>query len=160
MKLGNNFTRHHLITRTKNVSSKTHNLAIQFVLQQCCKTSCTFLHRCLFYRSFSFLILWLTEKSPLVPLYPQNQSEVNQNQSWPTSSFHWLHKISSFNQSRLLRQYHVRHVHTMPYGSCVNTKTIPDRYCGDTYERWFPRDFCNGAKLCRADLERGASHIR
>ena len=32
----------------------------------------------------------------------------------------------------LTRPYHVRHIHTMPLGSCVSTKTIPDRDCVHT----------------------------
>ena len=35
------------------------------------------LHCCPFYRSFSYLVLWLAEKSPLVPLYPQTNQTSN-----------------------------------------------------------------------------------
>ena len=38
----------------------------------------------------------------------------------------------------------------------AGTKTILDRANVHTQERWFRRDFCNEAKLCNADLERGA----
>ena len=38
-------------------------------------------------------------------------------------------------------------------------KTTPDRAPVHSYKRWFRRDFCHGAKLRRADLESGASHI-
>ena len=34
----------------------------------------------------------------------------------------------------------------------ASIKTIPDSASVHTYERWFRRDFCNGAKLHRADL--------
>ena len=41
----------------------------------------------------------------------------------------------------------------------VQRKARPDRTSIHTYERRFRGDFCNGAKLRRADLECGASHI-
>ena len=41
----------------------------------------------------------------------------------------------------------------------VQTKTRPDRTSVHTYVWRFRGDFCNGAKLRRADLECGASHI-
>ena len=96
----------------------------------------------------------IDRKKPTRATLSGNQSEVKQNQSGPASCFHWVHKISP-----LTRPYHVRHIHTMPLGSCVSTKTIPDRDCVHTQEWWFRRDFYNGAKLHRADLKNGASHI-
>ena len=47
----------------------------------------------------------------------------------------------------------------IPDRFCADTKTIPDRTSVHTYEWWFWRDFCNVAKLRRADLKSGASHI-
>ena len=41
----------------------------------------------------------------------------------------------------------------------VQRKARPDSASVHTYERRFRGDFCNGAKLRRADLECGASHI-
>ena len=48
---------------------------------------------------------------------------------------------------------------TIPHSFCARSKTILDRASVHTQERWFRRDFCNGAKLCSADLESGASHV-
>ena len=48
---------------------------------------------------------------------------------------------------------------TLPDNFWTGTKTILDRASVHTQERWFRRDVCNGAKLCSADLESGASHI-
>ena len=42
---------------------------------------------------------------------------------------------------------------------CAATKILPDSASVHTYERSFPRDFCDGAKLRRADLESEESHI-
>ena len=71
----------------------------------------------------------IDRKKPTRATLSGNQSEVKQNQSGPASCFHWVHKISP-----LTRPYHVRHIHTMPLGSCVSTKTIPDRDCVHTQE--------------------------
>ena len=48
---------------------------------------------------------------------------------------------------------------TLPDNFWTGTRTILDRASVHTQERWFRRDVCNGAKLCSADLESGASHI-
>ena len=50
-------------------------------------------------------------------------------------------------------------VHTIPDSSCAATKTISDRASVHTQELLWRRDYCDGAKLSRADLESGASHI-
>ena len=49
------------------------------------------------------------------------------------------------------------HHHAILESVCPGTKTIPDRASLDTEERWFRRDFCNGAILRRADLQSGES---
>ena len=51
-------------------------------------------------------------------------------------------------------------VNTILDSSCTGTITIPVRASVHTWERWFQGDFCTGAKLCCANLETGASHIR
>ena len=47
----------------------------------------------------------------------------------------------------------------MPDTICPSTKTISDRTSVHTQELLQRRDFCDGAKMRRADLESGASHI-
>ena len=47
----------------------------------------------------------------------------------------------------------------MPDSFCAATKIIPDRASVHTQERLWRVDFCDGAKLRRADLDSGASHI-
>ena len=42
---------------------------------------------------------------------------------------------------------------------CAATKIIPDRNSVHTHERWFRRDFNDGAKLRHADLWSGESRI-
>ena len=42
---------------------------------------------------------------------------------------------------------------------CAAMKIIPATASVHTQERLWRRDFCNGAKLRRADLKSGASHI-
>ena len=42
---------------------------------------------------------------------------------------------------------------------CAAIKIIPDRASVHTQERLWRRDFCDGAKLRRADLKSGESHI-
>ena len=113
-----------------------------------------YLFCCPFYRSFTYLVLWLTEKSPLVPLYPETNKRSNKTNHDLLPAFIGYTKFLPLTQP-----YHVRHIHTMPLGSCVRTKTIPDRDRVHTQEWWFRRDFYNGAKLHRADLKNGASHI-
>ena len=51
-------------------------------------------------------------------------------------------------------------VHTITDSFWAATKIIPDRASLQTQERLWRRDFCNGAKLLRADLESGVSRIR
>ena len=47
----------------------------------------------------------------------------------------------------------------MPNTFYPSTKTISDRTSVHTLELLQRRDFCDGAKMRRADLESGASHI-
>ena len=47
---------------------------------------------------------------------------------------------------------HLRYVHTVPERFCVAVKTIPDKASVHTQERLWRRDFCDGAKLRRADF--------
>ena len=47
----------------------------------------------------------------------------------------------------------------MPDGFCATTKIIADMASVHIQERFWWRDFFDGAKLCRADLESGESHI-
>ena len=47
---------------------------------------------------------------------------------------------------------HLRYVHTVPERFCVAVKTIPDKASVHTQERLWRRDFCDGAKLHRADF--------
>ena len=49
--------------------------------------------------------------------------------------------------------------HTIPDNFGAAMKIIPDRAPVHTQERLWRRDFSNGAKLRRADLENGASHL-
>ena len=49
--------------------------------------------------------------------------------------------------------------HTIPDNFGAAMKIIPDRAPVHTQERLWRRDFSNGAKLHRADLENGASHL-
>ena len=51
------------------------------------------------------------------------------------------------------------YIHTTPDSCCVDTKTKPDRTSAHRQERWFQRDYCNGAKLRCTDLESDALHI-
>ena len=44
------------------------------------------------------------------------------------------------------------YVHIIPDSFCVGTKTMPDKASVRTWERWFRRNFCKGARLRRADL--------
>ena len=48
------------------------------------------------------------------------------------------------------------YVHAAPDSFCVVTKIIPDRASVYTHERLWRHNFCDGEKLCRADLESGA----
>ena len=43
-----------LIVNRFDVGGKTCNIAIQLVLQQCCKTSCTFFFSCQFFGTFNY----------------------------------------------------------------------------------------------------------
>ena len=55
---------------------------------------------------------------------------------------------------------HSGYFHTMiPDSSYAGTKTTPGRASFHTHKRSFRRDFCSGAKLHRADLKSGESHI-
>ena len=49
--------------------------------------------------------------------------------------------------------------HTIPDNFGAAMKIIPDRAPIRTQERLWRRDFSNGAKTRRADLENGASHL-
>jgi len=48
------------------------------------------------------------------------------------------------------------YVHSAPDSFCAVKKIIPDRASVYTHERLWGRNFCDGEKLCRADLESGA----
>ena len=78
-----------------------------------------YLFCCPFYRSFTYLVLWLTEKSPLVPLYPETNKRSNKTNHDLLPAFIGYTKFLP-----LTRPYHVRHIHTMPLGSCVSTSRI------------------------------------
>ena len=54
----------------------------------------------------------------------------------------------------------VFYVHSIPYCLCAAKRIIPHVASVHTKERWFWRDFCNGAKLHRFDLESGAAFHR
>ena len=49
------------------------------------------------------------------------------------------------------------YVYIIPDSFCAAQKIIPDRDSVHTQERLSWRDFCDEEKLCRADLESGAS---
>ena len=51
------------------------------------------------------------------------------------------------------------YVHTIPDSFHATTKIIPDRSSVHTQERFWWRDFSDGVKLHRADLESGESHV-
>ena len=50
-------------------------------------------------------------------------------------------------------------VNNTPGCFCAGMEAILDRASVYAWEWWFPRDFCNGAKLRRADQWSGESHI-
>ena len=55
--------------------------------------------------------------------------------------------------------HEIKNVLTKPDYVCAGTKIIPDRTFHHTQERLWRRDFCDGAKLSRADIESGKSHV-
>ena len=63
------------------------------------------------------------------------------------------------HQIRMRSDDAIRNVQILPNKSCAGTKTIPERASVHTQEQRFWREFYDGAKLRRADLEIGASLI-